>query len=75
MFITVKTIAKQILEHSKKFEMKIKKSSLCTSSSLGDAEFGYFTFLLSKGQQRNVPGITTQADSHCYVVFIKSFIQ
>ena len=64
LFITVKTIKKLIPEHSVKFE-KGKKISRRGPRSPVNAKFGHLTSLFCRGQQRNVPRITTHVHSHC----------
>ena len=44
---------------------KSNKISPRGSRSTDNAEFGHFTLLVCRGQQRNVPRIVTQVLSHC----------
>lgn len=59
LFITVETVLlrNKIWNTVGNLKGKFYRSSLCASSSQGNAEFGHFNLLLlfSRGQQRNVP--------------------
>ena len=45
-----------------KYETEISR---CASRSPNNAEFGHFTFLFSRGRQRNIPRIIMHVHSYC----------
>ena len=66
LFISVKAITKLNLGHIDISEIKTKKISRRCSRSLDNTELGHFTFLFSRGRQRNVQRIITHVHSQCF---------
>ena len=65
LFLFVKTFSKMVAQHSVKFEIYILNIIRCGSRSPDNADFGHFTLLFCRGQQRNVPRIITHVHSYC----------
>ena len=64
--VAIKLAPNRICYESVKFQIGIPKISRCGSRSPDNAEFGHFTLLLCRGQQRNVRKGITHVHSHCF---------
>ena len=64
--VCVKTYPSWICYDCIQIQIEIWKINHCGSHSPDNAEFGNFTGLFCRGQQRNVPRIITEVHSHCF---------